>query len=45
MRTYELQQWAHEGTATVVADTIGMETSTMIHPMFHRILRIKPDKR
>jgi len=43
--SYESYQWAHEGTATVVADTIGMETSAMVHPMFHRVLGIRPDKR
>lgn len=41
--SFEAYQWAHEGTATIVADTIGMHTSVMIHPMFYRVLGIKPN--
>jgi len=39
---FESYQWAHEGPSAIVADTIGMETSAMIHPMFHRVLGIRP---
>jgi hypothetical protein len=39
---FETYQWAHEGTSTVIADTIDMETSVSVHPMFHRVLGIKP---
>ena len=39
---FESYQWAHEGTSTIVADTISLETSVSIHPMFHRVLGIKP---
>ncbi|MGA2571559.1 MAG: hypothetical protein ABSF23_13650 [Terracidiphilus sp.] len=40
--SFEAFQWAHEGPTTIVADTIGLETSAMIHPMFYRVLGIKP---
>jgi hypothetical protein len=40
---YETYQWSHHGPSTIVADTIGMETSVMIHPMFYRVLGIKPN--
>ncbi len=39
---FESYQWSHEGPSTIVADTIGMETSAMIHPMFYRVLGIRP---
>ena len=39
---FESYQWAHEGPSAIVADTIGMETSAMVHPMFHRVLGIRP---
>ncbi len=39
---YEAYQWSHQGSATVVADTIDIETSIAIHPMFYRFLGIKP---
>ena len=39
---FEGYQWAHEGTATIVADTINLETSANIHPMFYRVLGITP---
>jgi hypothetical protein len=42
---FESYQRAHEGPSTIVADTIGMETSAMVHPMFHRVLGIRPDRR
>jgi hypothetical protein len=42
--SFEAYQWAHEGPSTIVADTISMDTSIMIHPMFYRILGIKPNK-
>src|ERR1017187_9710797 len=42
--SFEAYQWAHEGPSTIVADTIGMETSAMIHPMFYRVLGIKPNR-
>lgn len=38
---FEAYQWSHEGPATIVADTIGMDTSAMIHPMFYRVLGVK----
>jgi hypothetical protein len=41
--SYEAFQWAYEGPSTIVADTIGMETSVSIHPMFYRVLGIKPN--
>ncbi len=41
---FESYQWAHEGPSTVIADTIGMDTSAMVHPMFHRVLGIRPDR-
>lgn len=41
---YESFQWSHQGPSTIVADTIGMETSVTIHPMFHRVLGIKPGR-
>lgn len=40
--TFESYQWAHEGTSTVVADTISLETSVRVHPMFHRVLGTRP---
>jgi hypothetical protein len=39
---FESYQWAHEGPSTIVADTIGLETSVKIHPMFFRVLGIRP---
>jgi hypothetical protein len=42
--SFEAYQWAHEGPSTIVADTIGMDTSVMIHPMFYRVLGIKPSR-
>ncbi|HEX5422358.1 MAG TPA: hypothetical protein VFW94_02330 [Candidatus Acidoferrales bacterium] len=39
---HEGYQWAHEGPATIVADTITMETGVKIHPMFHRVLGVSP---
>jgi len=41
---FESYQWAHEGTSTIVADTINLNTSVSIHPMFHRVLGIKPER-
>jgi hypothetical protein len=41
---YESYQWAHEGPSTIAADTIGAETSAVIHPMFHRVLGIRSDR-
>jgi hypothetical protein len=41
---FESYQWAYQGPSTIVADTIGMETSAMIHPMFYRVLGIKPGR-
>jgi hypothetical protein len=41
---FEAYQWAHEGPSTIVADTIGMDTSAMIHPMFYRVLGVRPDR-
>jgi hypothetical protein len=40
----ESYQWSHEGPSTIVADTIGTETSVKIHPMFYRVLGIKPER-
>ena len=39
---FESYQWSHQGPSTIVADTISVETSAMIHPMFYRVLGIKP---
>jgi hypothetical protein len=39
---FESYQWSNQGPSTIVADTINMETSVMIHPMFYRVLGIKP---
>jgi hypothetical protein len=39
---FESYQWSHQGPTTIVADTINMQTSVMIHPMFYRVLGIKP---
>lgn len=41
---FESYQWAHEGPSTVIADTIDLDTSVTIHPMFHRVLGIKPSR-
>lgn len=41
---YESFQWSHQGPSTIVADTIGMETSATIHPMFYRVLGVKPSR-
>jgi hypothetical protein len=40
--TFEAYQWAHEGTTTVIADTINLQTGARIHPMFYRVLGVKP---
>lgn len=40
--SFEAFQWAQEGPSTIVADTIGLESSAMIHPMFYRVLGVKP---
>ena len=40
--TFEAYQWAHEGTSTIVADTINLNTGVSVHPMFYRVLGIKP---
>ena len=40
--SFEAFQWAHEGPSTIVADTIGLETSAAVHPMFYRVLGIRP---
>jgi len=40
--SFESYQFAHEGPSTIVADTLGMETSVKIHPMFYRVLGVKP---
>ena len=42
--SFESYQWAHEGTSTVVADTINLQTSVSIHPMFHRVLGVRPNR-
>lgn len=42
---FESYQWSSVGPSTVVADTIGMETSAMVHPMFYRVLGIRPNER
>ena len=39
---FESYQWSNEGSSTIVADTINLDTSVMIHPMFYRVLGIKP---
>jgi hypothetical protein len=39
---FESYQWAHEGPSTIVADTISLDTSVKIHPMFFRVLGIRP---
>jgi len=39
---FEGYQWAHQGTPSIVADTIDMTTSATVHPMFYRVLGIKP---
>jgi len=39
--SFEAFQWSHEGPSTIVADTIGLETSAAIHPMFYRVLGIR----
>ncbi len=39
---FESYQWAHEGPSTIIADTINLQTSVSIHPMFHRVLGITP---
>jgi hypothetical protein len=31
-----------EGPSTIVADTINLQTSVSVHPMFHRVLGIRP---
>jgi hypothetical protein len=41
---HESFQWSHQGPSTIVADTIGMDTSATIHPMFYRVLGIKPSR-
>jgi hypothetical protein len=45
VESFESYQWAHEGTSTVGSDTIDLNTSVNIHPMFHRVLGIKPDSK
>lgn len=40
--TYESYQWSNQGPSTIVADTIGSNTSVAIHPMFYRVLGIRP---
>lgn len=40
---FESYQWSHQGPSTIVADTISLETSVMIHPMFYRVLGIRPN--
>jgi len=42
--SFEAYQWAYEGPSTIVADTIDLETSAAIHPMFYRVLGIKPSR-
>jgi hypothetical protein len=39
---FEAYQWSHEGSSTIVADTIDLDTSATIHPMFYRVLGIRP---
>jgi hypothetical protein len=41
--SFQAYQFAHEGPSTIVADTIGMETSVKIHPIFYRVLGVKPE--
>jgi hypothetical protein len=40
---FDSYQWAHEGPSAIVADTINLQTSVSIHPMFYRVLGIKPN--
>jgi hypothetical protein len=40
---FESYQWSHQGPSTIVADTINVESSVTIHPMFYRVLGIKPN--
>jgi hypothetical protein len=39
---FEAYQWSGQGPSTIVADTIGLQTSVSIHPMFYRVLGVKP---
>lgn len=40
--TYQGFQWIQNGPSSIAAETIGMETSVNIHPMFWRVLGIRP---
>lgn len=42
---FQTYEWAHQGPSTIVADTINMETSVNIHPMFHRVLGVRASPR
>ncbi len=39
---FESYQWSNEGPSTIVADTISLDTGVSIHPMFYRVLGVKP---
>lgn len=39
---FEAWQWSYQGSTTIVANTINLETSVTVHPMFYRVLGIKP---
>lgn len=39
---HEKWQWSYQGTSTIVADTINLDSSVIIHPMFFRVLGINP---
>lgn len=41
--SFEGYQWSHVGSSSVVGDTIGLDTSIMVHPMFYRVLGIRPN--
>ena len=40
--TYEKSLWCHEGTETIAAKTINQNVRVSIHPMFWRVLGIRP---
>ncbi|MHB8502759.1 MAG: P-loop ATPase, Sll1717 family [Candidatus Acidiferrales bacterium] len=42
---YETYEWAHQGPSSIVADTINLQTSVSIHPMFHRVLGVRVSRK
>jgi len=41
--TYEKMLWCYEGPETIAAKTINLDAQVAIHPVFWRVLGVKPD--